>query len=694
MRQESHRVQWQQWDNRSAGSLQRTKRDLITSSAAIRMTDAARAKDVTGLLRKTMKLRSSSSSSSGHCVPTGEELHHDYELVLVGTLFHHPPVVYETVVQEGGRATTGSDPFHVMRSLKANDNPLQIRDGMLDHLQRLQKKEQADEGSTTNKRKTSIAPKLQWFFVPTANTTTNSPILSCIELDGYSTGMEDEDKEDSADAADADNDDDDDGTNLYDDCHPHADSNDNTNGTHHHSLMNNNVGNRNDDPFCCYPWRRKDRPVQQKEDVESSANDSALLEEQKRQRQRQRQRRRREQISQVLQSIIRTPPTHDSPLASGFLLHQSLHDPHVWRQVHCILTESYLWCVHRSKMYNEDKQDEDNGEDETGIQSQPSNSSKCLKIRLARALLMHNSNNNNSDGSLASSSSPSQPPPSIFSFQIVSEHGVAYVFRTRSLASQQRWVHNLSVRMEEALDHEAMQHAELLVVGETRARFQRREHALVQAILPNANETKHSSGRIQLSNGLASGHESPFPEQYRTVLDNPLGNDQIKTVLQWGMQVMEYRETCRHIQTRLQATASSRAVSRSSSSSSLMDGAPSISSPTAATSSVDPKTQQMIRAAWDVCQMLLAKASSLLSPTTISSSNNNNLSTKGIETQCRHIEYVLTGKRRRRLGGMEGTDTTNGHSAATTSIRPDKIPPPMDLFDNLLLELQQQTRHM
>jgi hypothetical protein len=163
MRQEPHRVYWQQWVTTSTEQPQ-TRRNLLTSSAAVRISDAARAVDVTQLLRQTITNLGGSET--------------DDALVLVGTLYNTDPVQFE---HETTPHSTNSESLHVVRTLKADENPLAVRDVLLERLKQRQRK--------------GISPKLQWFFVPSS---ANLP--NCIELDGYCTSEENQDSQDSEDS--------------------------------------------------------------------------------------------------------------------------------------------------------------------------------------------------------------------------------------------------------------------------------------------------------------------------------------------------------------------------------------------------------------------------------------------------------------------------------------------------------------
>lgn len=94
---------------------------------------------------------------------------------------------------------------------------------------------------------------------------------------------------------------------------------------------------------------------------------------------------------------------------------------------------------------------------------------------------------------------------------------------------------------------------------------------------------------------------------------------------------------------------------------------------------LDPVVQGMVSGLWDQGSSLLALATHValqIQPTMPSS----------LETLCRHIEYVLTGRFRRSLS--HSTDLPPPERAPTNGATSRHEPPPSDLFDHLLTELQ------
>ena len=94
----------------------------------------------------------------------------------------------------------------------------------------------------------------------------------------------------------------------------------------------------------------------------------------------------------------------------------------------------------------------------------------------------------------------------------------------------------------------------------------------------------------------------------------------------------------------------------------------SLSSPSSSYSAqaqVDSVVRDIVISAWDMASLLLAKVTSF----SIGKGRN-------VETLCRHIDYVLTGRFR----------TLQDSATASNQDRSRDVPP-VDLFDNLLAEL-------
>lgn len=258
----------------------------MTSSAAVRLYRNARARDVTDLLRNTMKLPASTR--------------HEDALVLVGTLFSVVEIQFEHEVvppttianrNQSTKDTSGpsrSDPFHLVVSLKPDESPLQVRDQMKEHLERLQSLQ-------TSGTRNIISPKLQWYFVPLVDVQDGATkIFNCIDLDGYSTSMEEEDP---------DSDDDDGIEKITDKSEPEQ------------------------DPLLTrFPWLEQNPNISSQVERDN-VKQTAMLE------------------SKRLNDLLASRTSQQ--VLSGYLWKRSRRDHQVWRKVHCVVTDDCLWYVGR-----------------------------------------------------------------------------------------------------------------------------------------------------------------------------------------------------------------------------------------------------------------------------------------------------------------------------------------------------------
>lgn len=312
---ESQRVYWQQWlsSKSKTANGHTSRRELITSSAAIRINpDAARAKDVTKLLRDTLNLSSLESTNINNDRPSvgllGEYSHSD-ALVLVGTLYslpkdyiqfeHEPPPRQKSDFSSpngGSIISSSSDPVHVIKTLQPDDNPLATRDKMMEHLKRM-----LDQVPTSS---STIAPKVQWYFVPSSVDPTRSPIPSSIDLDGYSTSMEEEE---------------------YDDDDTESD----------------------DDPNFL-ATDETDTIEQDYYDLDLLLSRCSLAAEGSNTDNTHMTTLKRKEISRQMKEVQRyTQLSQVQPSSVGYLLKRSNIDPHVWRKVYCVLTDDHLFYTTR-----------------------------------------------------------------------------------------------------------------------------------------------------------------------------------------------------------------------------------------------------------------------------------------------------------------------------------------------------------
>ena len=494
VRQESHRIHWQHWAGKGE-----SKRELITTSAALRLSDAATTRDVTKVLVQSLSLTSGNTTDA---------------LVLVGTIFHHAPIVFEHEQPYEASNRNKKEPIHIVRTLRADENPLQVRDEMLAFLKQ---RDQSQEVVPSN-QSSVIAPKLQWFFVP-SDPLSNIP--NSLALDGYCTDMGGND-DNSKDDDDSDAETDEDQKEVEDD-----------------------VG---------MPWRTQLPPP-------SSISTA----------------RYKTQIRRC-QQLAHYRCTLDHHCVSGYLLKQSKYDAHVWKRVHCVLTEDYLWYITRLKK----------------------TMATHSRIRLTGALLL--------DKYL-----PLEQIP--HALEVVSENGISHIFRASSRNLQLRWIQCLADRIVQCHENNKLGHAELICQDEAKAR------------------------------------------NVRSTLKYCCNNQEL---LRWALEVSEYKEASRHIITRMSNDRNGPRTTVP-----LTSSLSSPSSSYSAQAQVDSVVRDIVISAWDMASLLLAKVTSF----SIGKGRN-------VETLCRHIDYVLTGRFR----------TLQDSATASNQDRSRDVPP-VDLFDNLLAEL-------
>jgi hypothetical protein len=646
---ESHRIYWQQWLTPSATTSNgissavatpQSRRELITSSAAVRLSVTAKAADVTQLLRQTLNISTLASNKNATILSSSSinnTLKHpqysqdqDY-LVLVGTLYSLPrdyvQFEHENKRQAAANGASGgetqqpqhylsrsSDPFHVVRTLHPQENPVTVRHEMTAHLQKLlQGAASADQPS-----RTIISPKLQWYFLPAA-TETASPIPNCIDLDGYCTGMEDGD-DDTEDQEDDDDDESDDDTDA-----------ENDDGQEMSNLL-----------LSRFPWLTSsaDTDTAATTQLPDDTKERYRLEE----RQHRKEQRRIYQLSSS-QSALR------HYCMSGYLLKRSRRDPHVWRRVHCVLTDDYLWYV--SRVYKESRKSS------SSDQSLPP-LAKHGRIRLTRALLLEP----------AAEYVPLYRTPN--AFEVVAARGTSHVFRATNKPLQLQWIQTLSERIVQSYENSLMENAELIVADECLARNRRQTSVAVQPVWDSIASGQHDS------------EECCSPEH-------------VGAILRLGMQVAEYRECCRHVLMRMPAKRPVVVMTPrrpSPRSSDVLSSSSSIP----AVEPLDPALQDVIHAAWEQAANVLARVThvALQVQSGDLSTTGNRKPSRSIETQCRHVDYVITG-RFRSAQSMHGEHSevarpkrpSNGTSNGIgTHNHTNHDPPPMDLFDSLLAELQ------
>ena len=611
---ESHRIYWQQWLSSNEKSVG-TRREWVTSSAAVRISPVARAVDVTGLLRESLQLS-----------PL-ERPEHD-ALVLVGTLyslsrdhvrFEHEKVMdrynsgkYQEQRQHhqgapvSGKSSTSSDAFNVMHTLHPNDHPLQVRDQMADHLRKLQ--HEAVVGRTI------ISPKLQWYYCPVLQPADNKSLIpSCINLEGYCTSME-EDVDDWG----YDNDDDD-VDHVEEEYESSAirdenDSLDMTGGVEDMDLLASRF------PWLCTAG----------DDTEATRQSADAGSRYGHLKRKFRQENRRLNILAAHEASL------PQGTLSGYLLKRSSKDAHVWRRVHCVLTDDYLWFVSRRYTHYH------------------LTFAKHGRVRLTRALLLEPSVDY----------APLYRTP--YAFEMVAADGTSHVFRAANRAVQCQWIKSISDRIIQSYENSLLESAQLIVNDECVAHARRIDGAmdkLWECIQQQQKEPIEKDGLLITT---------------ATTLGGSVGS-----VMRWTLKVTDFRHFCRHVRSSLPPKSPVVVISPHNSRK-LPPPPPSALTVRDASGEharlLDPFVKSMIRSAWQQATALLQEATELGQTLQTDVRPHRNL-----ETLLRHVEFVLTG-RQRSVRVPSGSSTVSGNDEAPYHDRGE--PPPVDLFDTLENELQ------
>lgn len=616
---QSHRIYWQQrliGSKNNGGSS--SSKNLITGSAAVKISRNAKAKDLTNLLRKTMHLGDIKANLAAKD-----------SLVLAGTLRSVPTdyVQYEHEQQHdllSGRDTTeatssvgggygigSTEDFHVVKTLNDGDACWKVLETMQAHLSNRQaaidaKISKARRLASPNRRnvmdlRPTIAPQTRWYFVPDTSTTTgnsspvekaNAPTMtSCLELDGYLTSLEDDDDDD-------DNDDDDD-----------SESNDDRKHGDDDNSAGDSVRNNNDDEDLL---RRALAPFLDDDGDEEKGTNPIDDEEgasvpgspigTKRSRVRSeaaRQAREWRRYLQISQShapaasnaastttTTTTAATANNPTLCGYLLKRSHTDPHVWRRHYCVLTRDEFWYVPRlvrSDEFLSSNQAVAVAGDDEGVTGDGLSEFRTIaiaqhhgRILLAGATLLGPSTtghrNTRSDGfelieggggdGKTHRFRACSSPPSLSS-------GAATVSSQRSC---KQWTQVLELRLREAAENAMLQHAELLVTDETLARNDRWRKFLVGTTAGgtdgnNTNEDEEEEEEEEQTIAILESSMSALRLRHggtatvgAGLRDDEKNRDHEATsssfrsrVLHFGLDVAEYKEGCRKIQTLLWA---------------------------------------------------------------------------------------------------------------------------------------------
>ena len=525
------------------------------------------------------------------------------------------------------------------------------------------------------------------------NSNNNTVIPNCVELDGYCTSLEQDDQEDDSENSDDGHDD--------EDAASDDDDEDDTKWL-----------------ASQFDWISPSRQQQQ-----ACSGSSSTQEYDKSIRQR-RQRRRLAREDRLFAELQRQQTPSGS--MTGYLLKRDARDPNVWRRVHCTLTADYLWFV--SRIYTASTTDDDDDDIIGGVSSEHPSSeppqqqqphsqqppqiyyrwARHGRIRLTRALVLE----------------PTADYPPLFrtpyAWEIVSARGTSHVLRAGSRAGQRRWIRALQDAVVRSLEASLLRHAELLLTDECRARNLRAAERAVEPLWERLQELQ------QRDSGGAAEEDGTIA----AVTGGGERGTHVNAVLRLGLQVADYRECCRYIQSVLpaknpmvvfggvgDAAAQPPAIPKGGRfGSAAAARARSTSTESTVVPALDATTHDMIHATWDRAAALLVRATHVgltmtttrpAKKTSSSSLENKNHEvheeaklSHSVDTLCRHIDYVITGRFRRGKDYQPPSAMTVPQQPTPTTVLGNRVravsndadhefqPPPTDLFDHLLTELQ------
>ena len=399
-----------------------------------------------------------------------------------------------------------------------------------------------------------------------------------------------------------------------------------------------------------------------------------------------------------------TPP---HACITGYLLYRNTpHDRNAWTRMYCTLTNHDFWFV--SRIYSRVDRHRDPGHHHH--QNNTANSEENMatgqtyryvrhgRIRLTRAILI-------------------QPTPTTdpslfripYSFEIVASDGTSYVFRTGSKYQQTMWTTSISERIISSFESSLFENAQLIM---TEACYARNRRATKVAVEPLWDQTI----RVMMVQ----------PELQQPSIGNSIGS-----VLRFGMDVSTYKDRCRFVRSTMptrtpmvvaESVTTAQIIRRrffSSSSSTSTGSQLQESSSSNDVVKYEPfaaHIQSMIRITWESATALLARARSLAltlhvrssirhrhekdteahqqQPSLAEIAKSHGSSPRpirlshGVDTLCRHVELVLTGRLDIRSSPSVSLPIADHGTSAANLQQQEDGPPPDDLFDHLLSELQ------
>ncbi|OEU11687.1 hypothetical protein FRACYDRAFT_244810 [Fragilariopsis cylindrus CCMP1102] len=593
---------------------------------------------------------------------------------------------------------TGQD-FHIIKTLDEDDTCLSILDRMQKHLHQRQQDIDSNNRSNHNNhnssiaiaidiRRPTIAPQTRWYYVPNIipQQQQQPPIMSsCLELDGYVTSLENENEEE-----DDDDDDDNDGIDIDD---TDEDENIYTGFGAASSVVP--VGDEDLLHRALAPFDN-DIDIEDDDDAEGCDTDTENNSKNKNNNKTKIAREWRNYL-QISQSHVSsgadsspspsttTASTTNSTTLAGYLLKKSNFDPYVWKLHYCILTEDDFWYVPRIKNKKKNKNVRNTNEI---IMSGIEMASYHGRIPLIDTLLLDNSKTGRRNDE----------------FEIVDGNGITHTYRCPAAAAAaavtapattttraavavvaKDWRNMLSIRSQNAFENSLIKHAELILTEENLSRTERWKNIVVDDECDdnsnndgNDDGTKTKEGRT-INASLTVVSSSPSS---RSILMYNCGGSASSSgnsnhslrlqsqskILRFGMDIAEYKENCRHIQTLLWVDYSSAAAATvvvapssnfnsngSTTTTTTTNTADNDVSSTSSSSSTTTTTTtlRLVRETWKEASGLLQQAIIIIS--SINKHRERDIS-RSLDTMCRHIEYIITRQRRRRQAPSQFSD--------------------------------------
>lgn len=641
-----------------------------------------------------------------------------------------------------------SEPFHVVKTLQPDDSPLQKRDELLKFIQR----KIIAPVAVHNRSGTEITVSTQFYFVPSQLPSASSSgshagttIPACVELDGYVTSMDEkesdhEDETDHFDDSCYDNDGDsfegsDEGEEEMEDeiymlgAIDGIPTSEKRRRGRWQSQWQQHRQQPEESGFVptLLPLSRC---MSHTNTTATTTTNSSSFDSPSQRRQKERSKRRQKQQRRSMRRYLQISQSHASPTClSGYVLKQSTKDKHVWKRVYCVLTDDYLWFVPRLQTYDTQRKKkvvmikeksvcEDlealNGDNDYDDDDMIKMAPYHGRIMLSRALLIESMED-------IEGSSLFRIPNS---WEVVTGKGVTHTFRVQSPSLARQWIQAIRQRLLECYEQSLLQNAELILTDEVVARNHRVRSVAVDPMIAKWAEQRHfhqdneeKEENETLSVPTENDHRRPFPRLLHCLSGHSKEQFQA-SVIRLGMDIASYKEQCLHLQALLLSQAGQG-----------VNDSTALSAVDSATLSQEiwENASQLLDRATDISSQvkvivgpgmnLRGGSSSMVSLTSLESSSSSvdgrpvndqtghlvshhSHSSRSLGTLCRHVEYIITGQFRH---GDYANDNKNGvhdskidDSSFTSgdgrvrrpSCHNTSDPPPMDLFDMLLQELQ------